>query len=332
MELAPWAKAGAKAKQGKYLNSGDTKAELWKDLLQSPEKWKDFRDGKINPNFPDFKRREDDQPLWLDCDSTPEWIPEELNKLGPKLWAAKQEKPHDSHDSRDTKSSDLWGDLFDSPDEWEDYRLGKTNPRFPDFKRMADGKALWLGSAPEWVPEKLKDFGEASPWAQAKQRKPRDSGDTKSLLWDDLFDTPESWEDFRDDKTNPSFPDFKRRDPPAALWINGWSTPEWVKDKLNKLGAKTIWAKDRQAPPKPAGSRNLWHDLFESPDQWTDCRKMKQSSKVSDRHPDFKRYDGTASLWIDSSSTPEPCQHLTLEGNREAHVGANGHSSPMEPS
>lgn len=42
---------------------------------------------------------------------------------------------------------DLVNDLLANPRNWYDNRQSKPNPKGPDFKRKADGKALWLRAA-----------------------------------------------------------------------------------------------------------------------------------------------------------------------------------------
>lgn len=58
--------------------------------------------------------------------------------------------------------SELWMDVFSSPDNWIDYRERKatgqiSNPRYPDFKSKAGEDALWIDSrtTPSWVVEEL---------------------------------------------------------------------------------------------------------------------------------------------------------------------------------
>jgi single-strand DNA-binding protein len=58
--------------------------------------------------------------------------------------------------------SELWMDVFSSPENWIDYRERKatgqiSNPRYPDFKSKAGDDALWIDSrtTPSWVVEEL---------------------------------------------------------------------------------------------------------------------------------------------------------------------------------
>jgi hypothetical protein len=38
----------------------------------------------------------------------------------------------------------LWQELESNPEKWYDNRVGKKNPKGPDFKRKATGEGLWL--------------------------------------------------------------------------------------------------------------------------------------------------------------------------------------------
>ncbi|XP_077222864.1 protein OSB2, chloroplastic-like [Tasmannia lanceolata] len=67
------------------INRKDDKSEeLWKDLVENPSKWWDNRPGKecgsFNPKSPDFKNKETNTALWIDCNTTPAWV---LPKLPP---------------------------------------------------------------------------------------------------------------------------------------------------------------------------------------------------------------------------------------------------------
>ncbi|CAJ1451737.1 unnamed protein product [Effrenium voratum] len=299
--------------------------ELWKDLFANRDSWKDYREGKQNPRFPDFKR-DDDQALWLDSWSTPDWVSSKLQD-NDQVWTTEtQNVPGGTGASTGTKPKDkemeeLWKDLFANRDSWKDYREGKQNPRFPDFKRD-DVQALWLDSwsTPDWVSSKLQDNDQV--WTTETQNVPGGTGASTGTkpkdkemeeLWKDLFANRDSWKDYREGKQNPRFPDFKRDDD-QALWLDSWSTPDWVSSKLQDNGQ--VWTTETQNVPgetagtstrastrsKPADKiqEELWNDLFADPDTWTDYRKGKQSP----RFPDFKRDDGQ-SLWVDSWSTPD---------------------------
>ncbi|XP_054786156.1 protein OSB2, chloroplastic-like isoform X2 [Prosopis cineraria] len=53
---------------------------------------------------------------------------------------------------------------------------------------------------------------------------------------------------------------------------------------------------------KNSGSDPLlssWRELLKDPKQWWDCRDSKRKQLVNFKFPDFKRKDGTLSLWLD---------------------------------
>ncbi|KAK7345883.1 hypothetical protein VNO77_16498 [Canavalia gladiata] len=54
-------------------------------------------------------------------------------------------------------------------------------------------------------------------------------------LWQAFFANPGEWWDNRGKKRNPKGPDFKHKDTGEALWIEGRSTPPWVKSHLEIL-------------------------------------------------------------------------------------------------
>jgi hypothetical protein len=56
--------------------------------------------------------------------------------------------------------------------------------------------------------------------------------------WELYFSDPSQWWDNRLSKKNPKAPDFKHKTLKKALWIQGWYTPEWVKEKFSLAGFK----------------------------------------------------------------------------------------------
>ncbi|KAL5977827.1 hypothetical protein ACLOJK_036850 [Asimina triloba] len=66
---------------------------------------------------------------------------------GNKKKASKSDKSH-------------WEDLIANPGKWWDHRKekldGLINPKFPDFKHKDTELALWIGSAPDWVPAAIE--------------------------------------------------------------------------------------------------------------------------------------------------------------------------------
>lgn len=131
--------------------SGDYKFNSWRELLDDPKQWWDYRDsklsGSVNPKHPDFKHKVGGYSLWLT--DAPGWILSELEGVEfdfqtPKSKLVKQHKGDES-----------WKDLVQNPDNWWDNRLDKRNVRAPDFKHKETGEGLWLSGSPAWVLPKL---------------------------------------------------------------------------------------------------------------------------------------------------------------------------------
>ena len=283
----------APGRRGK-ARSTSSKEHLWQELFDSPQDWEDFRVDKPggNPKFPDFKRTGDKESLWLN--SAPDWVQSKLPEIETKLAPGRRGK------ARSTSSKEhLWQDLFDSPQDWEDFRVDKPrgNPKFPDFKqRMGDKESLWLDSAPDWVQSKLPEIEtKLAPGRRGKAR----STSSKEHLWQDLFDSPQDWEDFRVDKPggNPKFPDFKRTGDKESLWLN--SAPDWVQSKLPEIETKL--APGRRGKARSTSSKeHLWQDLFDSPQDWEDFRVDKP--RGNPKFPDFKQRMGDKeSLWLNAA-------------------------------
>ena len=51
-------------------------------------------------------------------------------------------------------------------------------------------------------------------------------------LWLEYFADPTQWWDNRAKKRNPRAPDFKHRVSKKALWIDGWYTPRWARERF----------------------------------------------------------------------------------------------------
>ena len=266
---------------------------LWRDLIDSPQNWEDFRVDKPggNPKFPDFKRTGDKESLWLN--SAPDWVHSKLPEIETKLAPGRRGKAGST-----SSKEHLWQELFDSPQDWEDFRVDKPggNPKFPDFKRTGDKESLWLNSAPDWVQSKLPEIEtKLAPGRRGKAR----STSSKEHLWQDLFDSPQNWEDFRVDKPggNPKFPDFKRTGDKESLWLD--SAPDWVQSKLPEIETKL--APGRRGKARSTSSKeHLWQDLFDSPQDWEDFRVDKPGGNP--KFPDFKQRTGDKeSLWLNSA-------------------------------
>ncbi|KAG0607081.1 hypothetical protein M758_8G001900 [Ceratodon purpureus] len=61
-----------------------------------------------------------------------------------------------------------------------------------------------------------------------------ESGEAQTIeqVWKEYFADPLQWWDNRVDKMHPKSPDFKHKVTKKALWVDGWSTPPWVKVAL----------------------------------------------------------------------------------------------------
>ncbi|KAI5075882.1 hypothetical protein GOP47_0009958 [Adiantum capillus-veneris] len=55
---------------------------LWKEFFRDPSKWRDYREGKSSPNYPDFKLEATGEPLWMDSWRNPSWVHGELRRKG----------------------------------------------------------------------------------------------------------------------------------------------------------------------------------------------------------------------------------------------------------
>ncbi|KAJ8538038.1 hypothetical protein K7X08_014578 [Anisodus acutangulus] len=64
----------------KYRN----RIQLWQIFFASPYEWMDFRKGKVNPKYPDFKHKDTAEALWLRTDDPP-WIKRQLDILDSRL-------------------------------------------------------------------------------------------------------------------------------------------------------------------------------------------------------------------------------------------------------
>jgi hypothetical protein len=71
--------------EGNLWKPPSSKDDLWQDLIDSPHEWEDFRTKKLNPRFPDFKRKEDGMSLWFDSYDTPDWVATKLMEMEDKL-------------------------------------------------------------------------------------------------------------------------------------------------------------------------------------------------------------------------------------------------------
>lgn len=117
--------------------------------------------------------------------------------------------------------------------------------------------------------------------------------------WRDLVQNSTEWLDYREQKSNGlvsnKYPDFKRKDTGAALWLG--SAPVWFLGGLESLEFDV--PPSRQNKAKDA-KEFLWRSLVENPKDWWDNRLDKKNPKA----PDFKHKTSGEVLWL-SKSTPE---------------------------
>lgn len=266
----------------------------WTRLFEDPSSWIDFREAKAagtrSQSYPDFKHR-DGTPLWLEGRARlPNWIQEKIQE-GTIAWPKDDAQPPPAVKR---SSTELWESLFEHPEQWLDNR-GKENPQAPDFKMKDGSGALWLekSKTPDWVKDEL--LKDKVKWEQPAPRQTR-SRDDPLDLWNNLFEEADRWTDNRQAKKNgdlhPRYPDFKRTRDDGALWIS--DCPSWAKEQL-ETGS---WRLHETEP-------GLWSSLFESPEQWRDCREAKSAGSVKANFPDFKRTSPDAVLWIDSKGRPD---------------------------
>lgn len=285
---------------------------LWQQFRSSPLSWQDLRGkkeaGSVNPKSPDFKRGAD--ALWIVDSSTPKWVRDELptllpfsQQVSPQQPAPRQQGNYVAKAGTSPPTDKLWKDLFETPARWKDYRLSKTHPRAPDFKR-ADGEAsLWIDSRkPDWVAEKLATSPAA--WDQGGFKGPHTTvefGTKESdTLWQRLFEDPSDWVDNRnrkaDGEVSPRFPDFSSS-AGDGLWLDS-RTSIWA-SKVKEVDVKGT----SQWNVKPL-VEDLWRDFFQNKDSWKSYIVDKSNGSRKSTHPDFKR-DRDTSLWIDDRSTPD---------------------------
>ncbi|KAL2321390.1 hypothetical protein Fmac_030359 [Flemingia macrophylla] len=123
--------------------------------------------------------------------------------------------------------------------------------------------------------------------------------------WKDLLDNPIEWWDIRSAQ-NPKGAAFERKTNGELLFINTSTTPKWLKEILE------LMTFDLKPEPKysisgakknPNASTSSWTDLLDNPTQWSDFRDKKRNGLVNPKHPDFKRKDGSDSLWLNRATT-----------------------------
>ncbi|GER41353.1 organellar single-stranded DNA binding protein 3 [Striga asiatica] len=160
------------------LRMGPTRFQLnlWRDLLKSPKQWWDYRghksNGLVKERHPDFKHKDSGNGLWLD--SAPFWVSQRLAELEfdvkflrPRLSQGGEGVGEAENRVQGAKGEDSWKNLVENPNKWWDNRLGKKNPRSPDFKHKETGEGLWLSNMPEWALSRLPQSKDGKKSIQA---------------------------------------------------------------------------------------------------------------------------------------------------------------------
>ncbi|CAA0842904.1 Protein OSB3- chloroplastic/mitochondrial [Striga hermonthica] len=238
--------------------------DSWRDLVENPNKWWDNRLEKHNPRSADFKHKETGERLWLR--DMPEWA---LSRLPQSRFRQSKAEGGEGVDQtkefeatfvtenrvQGAKGDDSWRNLVENPNKWWDNRLGKKNPRSPDFKHKETGEGLWLRDMPEWALSRVPQ----SRFHQSKAEGGEGVGQTKEFeakfvtanrvegakgedSWKDLVENPYKWWDNRLGKKNPRSPDFKHKETGEGLWLR--DMPEWALLRLpqSKDGKKSMQA------------------------------------------------------------------------------------------
>ncbi|KAK7272772.1 hypothetical protein RJT34_29595 [Clitoria ternatea] len=121
--------------------------------------------------------------------------------------------------------------------------------------------------------------------------------------WKDLLDSPIEWWDLRSAKENPEGAAFERKTNGELLFLDS-STSKWLQEKLESMtfDLKPEPKQSLTAAKKDQDSLlNSWTDLVENPGQWCDFRERKHNGLVKPKYPDFKRKDGSVSLWLNQA-------------------------------
>jgi len=273
----------------------------WKLLFEKPEMWLDYRKMKIRGEapirHPDFKHKENDDPLWLSM------APETVNARFELGLEPKWEEASVFYKEVGAAAS-LWSSLLDQPEAWIDYRdlkaVGDVPSQYPDFKHRESSESLWLNGAPSDVSERIA-LGRVPKWPTPPGRAGIYAA--QQPLWSSLFGEPDKWMDYRALKAggeiSPNFPDFKHRETRDGLWRD--SAPAALAAKLAS-GHVPAWKVARSKDERFKAARPLWTSLLEQPYDWYDYRKLKSSGNVSAKFPDFKSRKGGQGLWLDGAA------------------------------
>lgn len=110
-------------KRGLNVGSKKKNAEeiwdLWRDLVNNPQQWWDYRQHKANglvkEKFADFKQKESGEPLWIS--SAPKWVFPGLGKLECDVKDLKS-KQVQVGEFKNGGLEDSWKNLVENPDKW----------------------------------------------------------------------------------------------------------------------------------------------------------------------------------------------------------------------
>ncbi|KAG0592855.1 hypothetical protein KC19_1G285400 [Ceratodon purpureus] len=103
---------------------------------------------------------------------------------------------------------------------------------------LHQGAGRARGGLPSLLLGRRFDLWASLPWSfssmsvESSSRQSGGNSQTIHELWEEYFSGPSQWWDNRNRKGNPRAPDFKHKVTGEALWIDGWYTPEWVKEKF----------------------------------------------------------------------------------------------------
>ncbi|KAL3839629.1 hypothetical protein ACJIZ3_024220 [Penstemon smallii] len=157
-QVKGYEKSGENANKKKDAN---VILDLWRDLVKNPLQWWDYRghksNGLVKERFPDFKQKGTGESLWLS--TAPAWVLPGLGKLEFDVKVLGGTRVQESEGTGERKSDatgeDPWKSLVENPNKWWDNRVGKRNPKAPDFKHRETGVGLWVSDTPKWALSKL---------------------------------------------------------------------------------------------------------------------------------------------------------------------------------
>lgn len=94
---------------------------------------------------------------------------------------------------------------------------------------------FWAANNSREVGEEHHDYVEGETSRVALRRRSDEAGESIDECWRQYFANPQEWWDNRLGKTNHRSPDFKNKRTRRALWIDSYSTPEWVRSRFTEL-------------------------------------------------------------------------------------------------